>query len=160
MTKSLHLQSFLQDTWYIHIEPAFSSRQTVIQKAVNHPDLHWRQGKHDIMMAETIESSMDHSTLILCQCMFTYTCRDRWPWQHTRTEAYSFSLFVFHLSALFKNAIYTIAWMTCLCLSAVVRLEAYLPWMCHLITSHVVHWSPAASLQEKEKYVLSVICET
>lgn len=61
------------------------------------------------------------------------------------------SLFLFILPVrLFKYAIYILVWMTGFFPSAVVRLEAQLRWMCHLIMSCVVYWSPAASLQEKE----------
>lgn len=111
--------------------------------------------------------------LILCLRMIMFRCREctsaqchmlvfaaqlqhdyPWPWQQTRCEAYTMRLFIlFYLSAS-SSTLSTLSyeWQGS---SAVV--VSYLLWMFRLIISHVVSWSPAASLQEKNTCCLSCV---
>lgn len=69
-----------------------------------------------------------------------------WPRKHSSSEAYTITLiFYLHASSSTLSSSLLCEW-----------LASFLRWLsgwrhiCHLIMSHVVYWSPAASLQEKE----------
>lgn len=116
-----------------------------------------------IKMARNIEShtQISISLLVFSPSMFMYGCweclstqpvfaahtQHEYPWPQQNTECVRHQSLYISPKRLFKCI--AVVWMTGLFPSVVVRLEARLLWRCHLIMSHVVHWSLAASLQER-----------